>query len=452
MVSRLAQWVLLVSSAICSAEDPPVSFQKQIAPLLVDKCVGCHNADKAESDYSMATIDLATKGGKHGAAFVPGKPQESLLVNMLNGKAKPSMPFEEDPLDAPTIALIEAWIRQGAKFDGPNRETPLEEMVPREDASVWDPNYTTPPPITALAFSPDGKTLAASGYREITFWDPTTGKLSGRWSTKSERIADIEYTKDGKQLVHCGGTPGRFGEVVVWDVASGKPVRTLFTGKDMVFALAIRPGANEVAAGGADRIFRIWNMESGKELHSVENHADWILGVAYTPDGKRLLTASRDRSAKVWDQTTAEPILTFAQHTDAVYGVASNKDGAIAASIGADKHLRLWKTDGNGDQTADIAAHGEAACAVVFAPSGSFLVTAGTDKKVLAWNPADNKQLRDFAGHEDFVYSLALSPDEGRVAAGAWDGKIRVWKTENAELVTSFVAVPAIAAQQAAKQ
>lgn len=437
--------------AIVTAEETPVSFQKEVAPIFVERCLGCHNSETTEGEYSMATVDLLLKGGEKGAAVEPGKPETSLLSRMLAGKAEPQMPFEEDPLPAEMIAKIDGWIRQGAKFDGPNRETPLEEMVPRPDADAYDPNYQTTIPITALAFSPDGKTLAASGYREITLWEPTTGKLLARWPTKAHRIADLEFTKDGKTLIHAGGTPGRYGEVVVWDVATAKEARTLFQGKDMVFCLAIRPGDQEVATGGTDRIFRVFNIASGQELHAVENHADWILGIAYTTDGKHLLTASRDRSAKVWDQTTAEPILTFAKHTDAVYAIASNPDASIAASIGADRQLRLWKNDGTGDEVAAIDAHGDVACAVVFPASGQFIVTAGADHRVRAWNPADKKLLREYAGHQDFVYSLALSADETLLAAGAWNGKIIVWNASTGNVVADFVALPSLQSASAAK-
>lgn len=433
----------------CFADDEAVSFQKQIAPLFVDNCLGCHNPEKPEGEYSMATIDLLAKGGEHGAAVEPGKPEESRLFQMLTGKVEPAMPFEDDPLDAASIALVEAWIRQGAKFDGPNRETPLEEMVPREEEAEWDPDYKAPPPIAALAFSPDGATLAAGGRREITFWDVATGAWKARWSTKGERIADLEYTPDGARLVHAGGTPGRYGEVVLWDVASGQPLRTLLETKDVVFALAVRPGGEEAAAGGADRIFRIWRLADGQELHSVENHADWILGVAYTRDGKRLLTASRDRSAKIWDQEAGEPVVTFALHSDGVYAVAAAPDGATAASVGADKRLRFWKTEGDANQTAEVAAHNDAVFRVVFAPSGKLVFTAGADARVVAWNPADNKAVREYAGHKDYVHSLALSPDESLLAAGGWDGRILVWRVETGEVVADFLAAPALAAERA---
>lgn len=449
---RAWTWICCVMMAVCCAgraEETAVSFQKQLVPILVEKCVGCHNAEKSEGDYSMETFEALMKGGARGTAIEPGKPAESYFSRMLHGTEEPSMPFEEDKLDDATIALVDQWIAAGAKFDGPNVAVPLNELMPAESKRVIDRNSKIPVPISALAFRPDGEVLAASGYHEITFWKPTSGELVARWPIDAERVLDLEYSGDGAHLLQAGGTPGSFGEVVVWSTASGQPIRRLFESKDLVFASTFRPGAAEVAAGGTDRIFRVWNWETGEQLHAIENHADWILGLSYTPDGKRLLTASRDRSAKVWDQTSGEPILTFAQHTDGVYDVGSNPDGTVACSVGADKTLRLWKIDGNGEQTVNVAGHSDVASRLVFAKSGKFIITVGNDKRVVAWNPADGKIIREFPGHEDFVYSVALSPDESKLATGSWDGEIRVWNTETGELIKQFIAVPALATAQA---
>ncbi|MBX9654371.1 hypothetical protein K2Y11_12220 [bacterium] len=439
--ATLLMAAFLLLSPASHAADPPVSFQKEIAPLLVDKCVGCHNADKAEGKYSLANYSLLLKGGEKGKAIEPGKPEESRLSRMCHGTEKPSMPFEDDKLPDDVLSKLDNWIREGAKFDGPNVELPLEEMVASASPTPINRDSTVPAPVSALSFRPDGGLLAAAGYYQITFWEPATGKFVGRWPTDVEQINDLCYTPDGKNLIHAGGTPGKRGEVVVWDIESGKPLRKLIETKDAIFAVAVRPGTREVAAGGADRIFRVWEIDTGKELFAVENHADWILDLAYSPDGKKLLTASRDRSAKIWDQTTAEPLLTFAQHTDAVYAVGSNPEGTIACSIGADKQLRFWQMEGNGDQKSAQNAHQETACRLLFAPSGKIVVTVGNDKRVIAWNPADGKVIREFNGHQDVVYSVALSADEKKLATGSWDGEIRVWNVENGELVTHFVAV-----------
>ena len=109
-----------------AAEEPapgrPASFRADVAPILVRKCLGCHNAQKAEGGLSMATLDALRRGGKTaGDAIVePGDPDSSFLIDSVKGETARRMPFRQPPLNAREIATLTRWIREGAKFDGPS--------------------------------------------------------------------------------------------------------------------------------------------------------------------------------------------------------------------------------------------------------------------------------------------------------------------------------------------
>lgn len=429
-----------------AAEKPAaVSFKSEIARIFVDNCVACHNPKTKKGKYDMSTIGALLAGGSKGAAVVPGKPDESLLSLMMHGDEEPAMPKDADLLGAEVLDRVDLWIEQGATFDGPDEAIDLRELAPPKEGAAALTDYTTPTPTTALAFSPDKSVLAAAGYHEITFWSPASGQLLRRQPTKGERIHALDYSPDGKLLVHAGGTPGRLGEVVVSDAASGAAVKELFAGPDVVFAAAFSPDGTQVAAGGTDRLFRVWDLASGNELHKVENHADWILALAFSPDGKRIFTGSRDKSAKIWDQTTKEPILTFPAHTDGVFGIGVSPDGSFAVSTGADRQLRFWKTEGDGAQIRAAPAHDNTVHALKFPKSGKLIFTAGADKRLRAWNPADGALVRSYEGHDDWIYAIAVSADEAWVATGAWDGEVRVWDIASGNIVAQFAAIPTLA-------
>jgi WD40 repeat protein len=421
-------------------ESAKVSFKQKIAPILVDQCIGCHNEKKSEGTYSMATFEQLVKGSDRGPAVEPSKPVESILSKMLHGTEEPTMPFETDPLVASDIALIDQWIREGAHFDGNDLAVPIRNLV--LDVAPSKAEYRQPPPLAALAYRPDGKALAASGYHEITFWNPADGQLLSRLSTRVERIHSLAWTPDGARLLYAGGTPGRLGEVVLVNETTRDEAKVLFQSNDMVLSAIFRPNGSHVAAGGTDRLFRIWETETGKEISAIENHADWVLGLAYTPDGNKLLSASRDRSVKVWDQERQEALVTFSKHTDAATGVACSPDGTLACSVGNDRIIRIWKIDGSAEQVREIGGHADVIHKVLWARTKPLLITAGGDKRIIAWNPTDGSVVREFAGSTDVVYSLALSSDESRLAAGSYDGQIRIYNVDSGELLTSFLAVP----------
>ena len=117
---------------------------------------------------------------------------------MLTGSVEPRMPFGQDPLPEDQIDLFRNWINQGAKDDTP--ASARGPQVPTEP-----PTYAQPPVVTAAAYSPDGKILAVGGYREILLHEADGSKIEARLLGRSDRIHNVAFTPDGKQLVAVGG-------------------------------------------------------------------------------------------------------------------------------------------------------------------------------------------------------------------------------------------------------
>src|ERR1043166_5981104 len=110
---------LLASLLVCvplGATDP-VSFDKQVRPILTRNCAGCHQPASRQAGLSLATYADFQKGGNKGAAFTPGEPEKSVVLSYLTGETKPQMPFGGKPLPDDQIDLIRRWIREGAKND-----------------------------------------------------------------------------------------------------------------------------------------------------------------------------------------------------------------------------------------------------------------------------------------------------------------------------------------------
>ena len=95
--------------------EEPVSFEREVAPLLESRCLRCHNAEKAEGGLSLATFDAARRGGEVLPAVVPGEPAESYLLDMVTGD-KPPMPKGGDPLSDEQIEALRRWIADGAHW------------------------------------------------------------------------------------------------------------------------------------------------------------------------------------------------------------------------------------------------------------------------------------------------------------------------------------------------
>jgi WD40 repeat protein len=467
--------VLLPAPQAARAQAPkgPVSFINDVAPILKENCFACHDAKKRKGKMDMTTYESFRKGGEHDDPIAPGKPDESNILDLLKATDASRMPPKDsgEALPKEKIAVIEQWIKEGAKLDA--GLTPKSDLL-RELRVRWKPPqppavYTRPVTVAALAFTPDGKQLVVGGQYELTVWDAATGKLEKRMAMRPERAMALAFLPDGK-LALAGGRPGQEGNVAVYDLgAKGKVengvtlldgvndksvlVAQLLDTDDVVYCLAVSADGKKLAAGNsADRTVNVWDLTPGyasaKLEQSIENHADWVLGVAFSPDGKHLLTCSRDKTAKVWDLTTKESVLTFPDHQNTVWGVAAKADGKLAFSVGEDGQLRTWNATGEGKQVR-AAPSGGPTFKVVLHPKLPLMATCGADKLVRLWNPDTGAALKTLTGHADYVYAVALSPDGTLVASGGYGGEVKVWKVADGKETVSFnaaVGLPVAAA------
>jgi WD40 repeat protein len=273
--------LLLLSSQSAVAEE--ISFKKQIAPILVRRCLGCHDNRKTEGRYALHTFEQLLKKGDSGEApIVAGKPAQSFLLQKLMDEDEfTRMPQEDDPLSKAEIALIKQWISQGAKFDGPSKTDRLVTLLPPRQHPQPPENYRTSVPVFAVRFSPDGKLLYTGGVHELLVWDVATGKLRDRIPGLPQRIHAIRFSSDGKTIVVGGGAPGDYGEIRLIDLP-GKQVRIIATWEDVVLDLAITDDGKRVVAGGADHSVRAYDLATGRESWRTQQHVDWVTALDIT--------------------------------------------------------------------------------------------------------------------------------------------------------------------------
>ncbi len=444
------------------AEDPPkaddkVSFIKHVAPILVQNCIACHNQKKSESKYIMTTFAQLAKGGQQGEDITlePGDPDASRFVELLRADGQPRMPYKQDPLPVEKIALIERWVKEGAKYDGGESKEDWTSVL-RKATPVSIPEiYSATVPVTALAFSPDGNDVAVSGYHEVNLWKTLDGVLDRRLTGDAERIYKIAYSPDGKWMAVASGDPGQFGTARLFTAepsGGGKPVRDLVETTDSVLAVAFSPDSKLVAAAGADRAIRIWEIDSGKQVALVEDHADWILDIAFSPDGKKLASASRDKTAKVFDVAKKESLVTFPGHAQTVYSVAFSPDGKQVFSAGEDNLIRVWNVDDEAKQVRQMGGFGGAVFKIALSPDGKALAACSADKSVRIFDPTNGNQKQVLSGHNDWVYAIAFAPDGKSLASGSWDGEVRLWNVADGKPIRTILAAPGykVAEKQAA--
>lgn len=427
---------------VISTEAPgQVSFKSDIAPIFVQKCLGCHDANKARGGYRVDTYEALMKPGESGEPPVlAGMPSRSKLFALISTEDDVDrMPQKEDPLTPAQVELIENWILAGAPFDGAAPAELLHQHLPRPDYPPPSETYVHPVPILALAFNSNGTELAASGYHEINIWNPTDGALLRRAPNIPQRTHDLTFHPSVSSLAAATGTPGSIGEGLVLESESTANVHSLLATPDVVLTVAISPDGQRIAIGGSDHSIHLFDFHTGALLQEINQHADWVTDLKFSDDGKNLVSASRDRTSRMYDVETGELISSYNEFNHPLFAVAISNKPEIICVAGRDDRIHLWNPV-DGKKKGELSGLGGSVYAL--ATEGDSLFSACTDGQVRQHSISEKKLIRTFSGHQDWVYSLAIDRASNRLAAGAHDGTVLIWNMESGEELVRFKAAP----------
>jgi WD40 repeat protein len=324
------------------------------------------------------------------------------------------------------------------------------------------PVYNLPPLITALDFSTDGKLLAVSGYHEVLLHpigpDGAQGEGAvARLVGMSERIESAVFSPDGTKLAVSGGSPGRLGEVQVWNVAEkklelGKPVAY-----DTIYGAAWTPDMSMITYGCSDNTLRGVDAKSGEQRLFMQAHTDWVQDTIVSTDGKSVISVGRDMTVKMTDIETQRFLGNITTHTPGVLrggmlavDLRPQKNEVVAGCADGRPKLFALKVDaapaggGNPNQIREYDAMPGRVFDIRFTPDGSrFVAGSSLDSKGYVWvfETDSGKKLLELEGDRGGIYSVAVSPDGKVIASGGFDGNVYLHSAETGKLIRSFVPV-----------
>ena len=457
---------LLVCSASSPADDqlPPldqaaaekVSFRNDVQPILKRHCWGCHSAAKPEGGLSLDTVADMIKGGDSGSLFESGKPDESSLVQMITGK-EPEMPKKKPPLSVAKIQTLRHWILAGAKDDSLAAGTTPAIQIPQV--------YLSPPAVTSVALSPDGKLLAAACRSEVVLIDVDAETTPRRLPTECDLLTHVEFNADGTMLAAAGGSPAQFGEVRFFNPADGAVVSSRRVGHDTLFRGNFAPDGKSIAFGGADGAIHIVPLDANAPARSFDLHSDWILDVAYTPDGTMLISGGRDKATKISSVETGQLLRSVDGSTELVCAVAADEQFAVSAGrartlIGYELKTALSGIgvtgSGNGAQpitnrdqyVKNFEGQPGEVLDMAFSADRKSVAVAGESAEVRIYKIADRQRVTAISNVPAPVYSVALNADGTRLALGCKNGQVQVYQLPEGTLLRSLVPVPLVTANQ----
>jgi WD40 repeat protein len=459
----------LLGASQVAAQDP--TYWQDIRPIFRKHCNVCHSTKNLkELDVSgglaLDTHEAAIKGAKE-AVFSVGKSGESSLIKLLKtSDENRRMPKDAPPLPPEVIARIGKWIDSGAK-EGVKPDTvaaiaPAASTKRTRYLDVVLPTNATPPPnvlgpakpaklelalkvgplapVTALAFSPDGKLLASGAYGQVTVWDLTSGQPSKVLTNVLGAVNDLKFSPDGKLLAVAGGQPSFRGDFRLFDTSDWSLRATLGGHEDVVYTVAFTGDGQRLASASFDKTVRIWDLASHKTTLAIPDHSDFVYGVAFSPDGKLLASCSKDRSVKLFDAATGKSQATLSGMNEDVIALAFGPDGKSLVSSGLEPGIVWWNAQ-TSERVRSQGGHGIAVHELAFSKDGKRLLSAGADGTARLWDGTTGAAVKSFAV-ASVTYAAALSPDGKRLATGSFDGLVRLWDVDSGRHLASLLSLP----------
>ena len=289
--------------------------------------------------------------------------------------------------------------------------------------------------VSSVAFSPDGKTVAAGSDMKVLIFDSQTGVLLATLLGHTDAVYSVAFSPDGKQLASGGGDH----KVIVWDAKEAKLLRVLSGHTDVVYCVAFSPSGKLLASGSEDKSIILWNTADGSRIGTMTDQKDVVFCVAFSPDSSLLAAGygtvytglgvsllSQDKNVVIWDVLAQKRQLTLTGHTNAIAGVTFSPDGKLLVSGSSDKSLIVWDVK-DGSRVQILTGHRKPIEGVAFAPSGEVIASVGDDHEVMLWDGPNGINHRTLSGHTGSVNSVAFSPDGAELASGGKNHELILW-------------------------
>ena len=445
---------LLFSVQFIWASPEKPNFQDDIVPVFEQSCNSCHNPDRSRGGLDLTSMNGIISGGSSGDVALPGDPDASLLYLLPARLQEPHMPPRGDKIEDSHLLLIKNWIAQGMLPTASGK--PMQKKKPSFDLALGSVSLGKPigpPPMpkhldlqptivtnrafapSAMASAPWSPLVALAGQKQVLLYHTEKLSILGILPYEEGFIESLKFSRNGKLIIASGGRGGKSGNVIGWEVESGRRVLDVGSEQDTILTADISADQSLIAIGGTNKLIKVFDLATNEVLYQIKKHSEWVTQVSFSPDGILLATADRNGGLFVWEAKTGNPFYSLDGHKEEITGLSWRADGNVLLSGSEEGSVRTWEMI-NGKQVKTWNAHDGGVLSAHYAINGN-IVTSGRDKKVKFWD-GDGKALQTISGFSDIVVESRLSHDGSKIIAGDWSGRLSVWNANDGKELGSL--------------
>ena len=286
--------------------------------------------------------------------------------------------------------------------------------------------FAAKPPITAVAFTPDGTSIVAvsqSGLH-IHVWP----KLDWQRTIKvsAPNLHCVAFSPGGNHVAVGGGSPSEKGGVEVFSWPEGKPVAKTDGHDDSVRSVVWQDDARFLSAS-IDREIKLWELRQNANcVLTLKGHSRSVDALCLVKNGKTLVSSGVDQSVRVWDMESGKLVHSLNQHIKPVHALAVRpvESGLpMVASAAGDRTIRFWQpTIGRMVRYVRLASE---PLNIAWTIDGARILAVCLDGHVRVIDPIEVTVTHDLPAIDGWAYAIAIHPKDRSVAVGGISGQIR---------------------------
>lgn len=302
-------------------------------------------------------------------------------------------------------------------------------------------------PVLGVAFAPRGGLLLSAGADgTVRLWEPSEARSLAVLPGPGGSIHDLALSSDGRLLAAVSDDNS---EALLWELdGTTARERTRLRGhQEGVLSVAISPRGDLVATGGFDGTLQLWSP-TGEARAQLLHNKEAIFSLAFSPDGRLLAAGMHAQTVALFDLEQMAPRIQLPPQPGRIFALAFSADGTLLVTGCETGAVTLWDA-ATGQRRQALPGHPGAVWSVAISPDGQTLATASGDETVKLWHLPDGKPVPNphspgqpsvrapLGGHTSWVQALAFHPDGRVLATGGADGALALWETATSRMLLS---------------